>query len=424
MKSIIVILALFAYTCFAATNCPSSISTTFFKNQTFLAVSNANFVNKNIVVRDYATGTGYINVANKLIGAYGYNVKGVSGGGNVDVNVDAVAFVMNVLTEATVQWFFAEASVDVKVNSDGNVSFAGASASFLGFAARAFGIVEYEDTNGVAGFQLTDTILGGYDLSNPLLGIDWCNIETSVTTVTDVNNVQIKVRSASAITVDNVFGFRVTSTGSYAQIDGVNVDPNTIKIDFVINYYNNPNFAISLWTKGYTTNIPSDAAAHPNATIALVTGFAAVAAAGAVGVAKTISTDPTGNSNTGVAYGVAAGASGAAASLYSYFTYAQDADIQIFGGAAAKAAVFVSKTTTANPTGNGFWNIQTALSGGAYAKWGTVDMAIFSFNTFRPQQVYWDPSTGGNTPAPTNFAGTYSSAFFLMTIFAVLFALL
>jgi len=424
MKIILAILALFVCACFAGSNCPASISTTFFKSQTFLAVNNNNFVNKNIVVRDFANGKGYINILGKLIGVYGYDVKGVKGPNNVDLSVDAVAFVMNVLTEASLQWYFAEAAVDVSLNN-GNVSFVGASAAFLGFASRAFGIVEYEDTNGQAGFQLTDNILGGYDLANTFLG-QWCDIEAKVVPYTDVNGVTFNVRSASAITQDNVFGFRVTSVGRYAQIDGINVDPNTIKIDFVINYFNNNLFASANWVKGYNgqVTVPSDAAAHPNSSIALVTGFAAVAAAGAVGAVKTITTDPNGNAQTGIAYGVAAGASGAAAALYSYFTFKQNAVVQVAGISDIQAGVFVAKTSAADPTGNSYWNIQTALSGGAYAKWGTVDLAIFSFDCHRPTQVYWDPSIAGTSPvSSTNFAGTYSSAFFLMAIFAVLFAL-
>jgi len=418
---IILALALFVYACLAASNCPATISSTFFNAQTFLAVPPTNFANKDIVVRDFANGHGYINILNRLIGAYGYNIKGVKGPNTVDATVDAVAFVMNILTEVSLQWYFAEASVDIDFK-DGNVSLAGAAAAFLGVATRAFGIVEFEDTNNIPGFQVGDNILGGYDLANIYLG-QWCDIEAKVTPVTDANGVTFNVRSAAAITQDNVFGFRVTSIGRYAQIDGVNVDPNTIKIDFVINYFNNPYFAAANWVKGYGAGpVPSDGTAHPNSSVALVTGFAAVAAAGAVGVAKTITTDPNGNSQTGIGYGVAAGAVGEAAALYSYFTYKQEALVQVVGVAGAKAAaVILAKGSATDPTGNGFWNIKTALTAGGYAKWGTVDLAIFSFDCPRPTQVYMDPSTGGTSPS--NFAGTYSSAFFLMAIFAILFAL-
>jgi len=424
MKVVLVIalFTLFIGTCLAACSCPSGGASALFDTQVFEAVTPTTFPNPSIVTRDFSTGKGYINILNKLIAAYGYNIKGVKSANDIDVEVDAVAFVMNVLTETTLQWFFAEAAVDVHFSGDGNVSFAGAEAGFLGFAARAFGIVEYEDTNGLPGFQLNDTVLGGYDLTSPynILGSQWCNIDVSVFNYTDVNDVVLKVRSASVITIDGVFGFRVTSVGKYATIDGVKVDPNTIKIDFLINFYNNSCFLPGeSYAKGAS---PSDPTAHPEAKIALITGFAAVAAAGAVGTFKTITQDPTGNTGAGVAYGVSAGASGAAAALYSYFTYKQNANITIIGGAFAEAAVVATKTALGDPTGKGFWNVAQALSTAAYAKWGTVDLAVFSFESIRPNRVYWDPSAGGNTPV-SNFAGTYSSSILLMAIFAVLFAL-
>jgi len=411
---IIVLIALFISGCLALTNCPTAGASTFFQQQTFLAVSPTSFSNPNLVTRDFATGKGYINIADKLIAAFGYDIRGVKSDNNVDLSVDAIAFVMNVLTETTVAWFYADAAVDIDIVG-GNVSFVGAKAGFLGFAHRAFGIVEYVNTNGISGFQTNDTVLGGYDLASDTLGLQWCNIDVDVYNVTDANGVLIKVRSASVITVDNVFGFRVTSIGTYGTIDGVKVDPNTIKIDFIINYYNNSYFVQGdPFARG---NSPSN---NPNAQIALVTGFAAVAAGGEVGVFKSITQDPSGNSGTGVAYGVSAGASGAAAGLYSYYTYAQNAQVQVIGGGYIKAGVVATKTLLANPTGNGYWNIAQTLSEGAYAKWGTVDLAIFSFEQIRPSQVYWDPSLGGNTP---NFAGTYSSSLLLMAILAILFAL-
>jgi len=408
---LIFVLAVRATSTFFSCDCGTSSSTfDLFPAQKISIISDPtsfNFKSANLQNRYFGETGGYY-VGDRLLIAWGVEAAAVKTDGEIDFEASAVAFEMDTFCTAELGWFFADVAGDIDVNSGKNLSLA-ASAAFLGFVGRAFAIIEFEDTNDEEGYQATDKFLTGYDLSSCF--IDWCDIATSVTEVSDSDGNPIKVRSAAAVTADKVFGFRATSVGAYATINGENVDPNTIKIEFIINYFNNPCLEENLLiTWPALVTVPSSC---PTSQIALVTGYAAIAEAFAT---KNFVTDPNGNSNDKVVYGV----SDSASSIYGFYSYeaSADATVSVVGGVKAGAvAVFYSTPLNgSDPTGHGYFNPKSAILSGVWAAAavGSVGIAVFSFNATRPNNVYWDPSAGGSSSSQVTLSISILLCFFIL----------
>jgi len=117
--------------------------------------------------------------------------------------VDASEFVMDDINQTTI--FYSYFSAAAYLPNGVNMAPTAAVASAFITALRLFAIFEWEDHNGIPGFQdnSSDTIIGIYDLSNPSL--PWDPINITYTTLMDANNVPFRVAFITASTTDKVF---------------------------------------------------------------------------------------------------------------------------------------------------------------------------------------------------------------------------
>jgi len=294
-----------------------------------------------------------------------------AGGGAIAA--DALAFGIDDFDIAGyfLAYFAAEASVRNNISS--------ASAAAVAFGVRFIGIAEYLETNGKPGFQLNDdTLVGGYNFSNTnCFGPMITNSQTVGSTTT---------RSVTAVTVDNVFAFRVTSTGSPVTVNGVNIDANSVKLDVLINYYNPLNVQ-SAWSSG---------ASAFNSTIALVLGVGGFVAGATVNTNS--GGDPLGNGFKNVGLGLAGQSAG-----FQYTTNFTLGNAQTFNFVGAVAGTWHDNITS------GIAQYDSQFASGSFAAYGGVQLAIFSAsNQVRPGPIFWDPTstvTNANAAATTTTGG-------------------
>jgi len=275
--------------------------------------------------------------------------------------IDASEFVMDDLNQTTVYFsYFAAAA-----NLPNGINMAPTAAVATAFvtALRLFAIFEWEDHNGVPGFQdnSTDTIIGIYDLSNPNLA--WDPITVTTTLLLDANNNTFRVAFITASTTDKVFFMRLTVAEQPIMVAGIRITPDIVKLDFGTRWYN-PLHVPAVWTTG-----PSNSTLHPNAYV----GILGVQVA-AFGVATYNS-----NGNTGGNSSVVIGSNG----FQGAFTWSNNASVTIQGAVYQKSVYGHIEDVSTSMTVN--VNFAAAFK---------LKIIFLSYDGIRPDFVYHDPTFG------------------------------
>jgi len=300
--------------------------------------------------------------------------------------IDAVEFDINTWSQLALAfgYFHAEGQVPNNANdtSGGEVS-----ASAFAFLLRAFAVVEFDDNNGVAGYQKdsNDTVNGVYDLSHPLL--QWKPLVANKSEVTNSDGQTFKVWYITAETVDEVFYIRFIVAGTPLSVSGVHITPDGCKVDFAIRWFTEKHVR-AFWTPG-----PSPAIAHPNAQVGLVSAMAALAE---TADAKSGTTD----ANPQVQFG--------AAGNVGYFSWAPNADV-VVQGVEASRGVFADVVVNNNDA-----NINAAFKAG----W-IIRVLYFSFDGKRPSEVSWDPEFGSQIDYTSTASSSTTNAI-VVAFFALL----
>jgi len=308
---------------------------------------------------------------------------------NVTKTTDAVQFFFNTLGETTLQFNYYTSSQNVK--NGNNYGPQNTVATQFAIAFRAFDVFEFDNNDGVPGFQETtgankDTITGLYDLSS--LFLQWNPITVQQQVVNGQN-----VTSVTAQTQDNVFLIKLLFSGQPLQVGAAQITPNQVKVDFAIRWFNN-----SLNVKSPFSTGPSNATAHPNAEVGLF----------AVTAAEDSSFSHINGSNS-------ASLTFKTSNFSASFQYANNVTV-VVDGIEKDAQVHVSIEDTTNQNVPMDWT----------STW-TEKISFFSFEGARPSYVYWDPILGSDngqtssttTPSSSSDAQSVSIAVFL--IFALLF---
>jgi len=266
-------------------------------------------------------------------------------------------------------YFFAAASLPNGPNTAPNAAIAEAFAT----AVRLFLVFEFDDNNGIPGFQdhSNDTIIGAYDLSNP--NLKW-TITVNISTFQDpVTNVPFHVAVITATTLDNVFFLRFTVTEHPIFLNGFRLNPDLMKVDVGIRWYDAGHVAAN-WTTG-----PSSAALHPKSGV----GILALTVA-KFGIAAFSNQQTNGSSQ--VSFG-SAGFSGV-------FSWSNNASTTV-AGITISRGVFAHVEDT---TSNGFLNA-------VWAAGFQLKIVFLSYEGIRPTFVFHDPEFGSNN----NYASLDSS---------------
>jgi len=281
-----------------------------------------------------------------------------SKGGSIDV----VEFDLNTLWQMSLAFGYFHAESDVPANNTGGAT---GSASAFAFLLRMFTVFEFDDNNGVEGYQngTSDSINGYYDLSNIFL--TWKPLVVNHTMVTDSNGNQFKVWFITAQTVDEVFLLRFTIAGTPLSVGGVHITPDSVKVDFQVNWFT----ALHV-PAAWTPSGPSSATAHPQAKVGVAMAMAAFAESAQA------KTDGSGNEQPQVTFGTAG--------YVGFFNWNSTADVTVQGVEAARG-VTADVQETDDP------NVQAAFKAG----W-IIRAMWFSFNGTRPSSVAWDPQVGTN----------------------------
>jgi hypothetical protein len=295
--------------------------------------------------------------------------------------LDAVQFVFTDLLQASILFNYYTATAVQNIQTGNNLSPNTVTGSLQSLGFRAFAVFEFVNNDGVPGYQETtganaDTITGAYDLSN--LFLNWNPITVNFTTVNGPNGA-FNATIVTASTVDNVFLLRFVYAGNPVSVNGQTINPNQIKVDFEIKWFNNPLNVVSPFSTG-----PSPNATHPNAQVGLAT----------------ITTASAGTFNQGTG-ATASSLVFTVANFSTSFTYANGVTVYD-NGIEATAQVYAHiKDTTQNTYVNVNWA----------ANWVTK-IGFFSFSPIRPTYVVWDPVIGANSatypPTAANSAGVVS----------------
>jgi hypothetical protein len=292
---------------------------------------------------------------------------------NVTKTLDAVQFFFNTLGETTLQFNYYTSSQNVRSNT--NPGPQNTASTQFAIAFRAFNVFEFDNNDGVPGFQETtgpnhDVITGLYDLSSTFL--QWNPLVIQQEVINGQNTTTV-----TAETADNVFLVKLVFTGQPLKLGSAQITPNQVKVDFAIRWFNNSLNVKSLFSTG-----PSNATAHPNAEVGL---FAVTAAENSY----------FSNSNgTNLASLVFKTSNFSAA-----FQYANNVTVDV-NGIEKDAQVHV--------------HLQDATSQNVPMDWTatwTYKISFFSFDAVRPSYVYWDPILGADdgTTTPTTTPTTHTS---------------
>jgi len=280
--------------------------------------------------------------------------------GNTTGTIDAVEFDLSTILQTTLAFAYFHAESELSDNGNGT----DVSASLFAFATRAFFVFEFDEKNGVPGFQKdADTITGGYDLSK--LELQWKPMKINHSMISNENGDKFKVWYITIETTDEVFLLRFIVTGTPVEVSGVKITPDSVKIDFAIRWFENPLHVNTTWTTG-----PSDPVDFPNAQVGLACAMAALA----VG-AEATSSGPTNDQPTLQFTTESGGFTG-------FFSWADQADV-IVEGYEASRGVRANIIDTNDP------NTHAAFAAG----W-IIKAMYFSFEGNRPSEVIWDPEVG------------------------------
>jgi hypothetical protein len=270
------------------------------------------------------------------------------------------------------------------------------------FAMRSFFLFEYEDNDGVPGFQETngtnkDVIIGGYDLSSPAL--KWKPIVINSTVINGPTG-PFKVGFVQAETLDEVFLLRFVVAEKPVYVGNVRISPDKVKVDIQIKYYN-PLHVRAAWTFG-----PSNTTAHPNARV----GYLAITFSTFAAIAF-----KNGSAATNGELSVAAGG------FVGNFSWSPTADLTVQGATSKRAVVAHATDATRQ------------ISGAAIVGY-SFKLLFFSFDAPRPDRIFWDPVFGSDinyavvdtpdTSAPVQTSAPHGSASALVYSLLLLFATL
>jgi len=300
--------------------------------------------------------------------------------------IDAVEFDLNTILQATLAFGYFHAEGDVPNNGNGTADPSTVSASLFAFGLRAFGIFEYDDNNGVAGYQRdsTDTINVIYDLSN--IALQWKPLVANHSTVTDKDGNVFKVWYITAETVDEVFFLRFIVSGTPLEVSGVHITPDSVKVDFAIRWFTSKHVRAA-WTNG-----PSSATLHPNAQVGIACGFAAVA--------ETVDAQTQGSANSDPV--VTFGSGG----FKGFFSWSPSADVVVQGVEAGRVVY------------GDVHNADATMDAAFKAGW-IVRALYFSFEGTRPSEVAWDPQFGSDITY-SNEASSASINVLIVALFSLL----
>jgi len=297
------------------------------------------------------------------------------------------SFFLNTLGETTLQFNYFTQSQNVRSNA--NPGPKNTASTQFSIAFRAYNVFEFDNNDGVPGFQETngpnkDVVTGFSDLSN--LFLKWNPIVLQQEVINGNN-----VTTVTAQTTDNVFLIKLVFTGKPTQVGTVQITPNQVKVDFAIKWFNNPLNVKSFWSTG-----PSNATAHPNAQV----GLFAVTAAEDASFSHVNGTDT-------------ASITFKKSNFTASFQYANNVTVDV-NGVELDAQVHVHDAdVTNNQNVNMDW----------IANWA-YKITFFSFEAARPSLVYWDPILGadGQTASPTpTTSGAETMPLAVILLFALLF---
>jgi hypothetical protein len=314
---------------------------------------------------------------------------------NITKTIDAVQFFLNTLGETVIQFNYFTESQNVRSNANPDPLNTGSTQFSIAF--RAYNVFEYDNNDGVPGFQETngpnkDVVTGFSDLGNIFL--KWNPIVLQQEVINGVN-----VTTVTAQTADNVFLIKLVFTGKPVQVGSAQITPNQVKVDFQIQWFNNPLNVKSQWSTG-----PSNATVHPNAQVGL---FAVTAAENAA------FSHVNGTNQASITF--------QRSNFTASFTYANNVTVNVNGVEFDTQVHFHDADTTTNTNVNMDW----------IGQWD-YKITFFSFEATRPSLVYWDPTLGSesqtgspaNPTSPTSAAATTAGAETMSLAVILLFALL
>jgi len=228
---------------------------------------------------------------------------------------------------------------------------------------KALNVFEYNEVNGVAGFQVGDKVTGLYDLSAaPFDSIDIQSFPIT-SSKTGEENTLWKV---TASTSDGVFAASITFAGIPIMVGETQLSPDSMKVDVAIQWFT-PEHVAASWTTG-----PSDAATYPHANVALT-----VAAAASVDHSYVSENTPALNSsNPSVNFN--------GSSIIGFFSWEPVAFLNHGESSTVVHASFGDAS-----------RFQSEFTAGY-----EIAVAYFSFPGDRPAYILWDPEFG-SSPAPT-----------------------
>jgi len=308
--------------------------------------------------------------------------------------IDASDFVFDTLNQTTIYYSYFAAAAYLP-NGINMAPTAAAAARFVS-ALRFFAVFEWEDHNGIPGFQdnSADIVLTVYDLSNPLL--PWNPLNITTVTLMNTNNQPFKVLYITASTVDNVFVLRAAIAEQPVTIGNVRLTSDFIKIDVAIRYFN-PYHVPGAWTPG-----PSNNVTHPNTSVAVIGVHAA-----SFGAAS-FNADNTSNGNPSVVIG--------SNGFNGTFTWNNQASVTIQGITTSRVVYGAVQDTVASVNINAQFVV-------AYK----IKIFILSYDGTRPDIVFHDPEYGAmieynqtDTPLTTAMTSKTGDASSFVFSFAIL----
>jgi len=300
--------------------------------------------------------------------------------------VDAIGFLITNINQSSLLFAYYHAQGDVPSGNGNSSGIQNGQASAFAFALRTFAVFEYDDRDGIQGFNPggLDLLTGWYDLSH--VNVTWKDFNITSATITQ-GSTTFQYHTIEMQTMDNVFLLRFHVATVPVQIGQTVITPNSIKIDLELQWFNNPLNVKTSYSTGQ-----SNAAAFPNARTGVIAFTAA--AAGTVTYSK-----QAGNTNSQVSI--------VAGNVNGYFNWSNSANTVAANGVQSSGVIAVEYQNA-------------TISAQATLSW-VVSLFTFTFDVVRPTNVEWDPLMG----ADIKYAGGASTivvpfAFLLVALLALL----
>jgi len=232
-------------------------------------------------------------------------------------------------------------------------------------------LIEYTETNNEPGYQIGEDLIQ----SQYYPGLELWSYSLTQTNETFSDGTTGIVYNVTFTTWDNVLSYWAAYSGHSSKIQGAQLDQNSLKLGFTINYFNN---------KGATV--------VPGTQIALVLVIAGSEAAGHS------FNNPSGSSQPTFTL-----SSGAYSGFTEFETSANYIDVE---GVESQGAVHLDWSDDYTETG--------AIAGYKAAA------VILSYNATRPQHIYYDPKVGAQMPNSAFHATVGMTFVFIATLVALL----